>query len=45
MPNLLELCHPLQPLLNKNTNFNWTNELECYLQHIKKVANAKENTL
>ena len=29
----------------KNTKFNWTNELECHFQHIKeKVANALENT-
>ena len=45
IPNLSQLCHPLRPLLNKNSKFIWINELECHFQHIKeKVANAREST-
>ena len=44
-PNLSQICHPLQPLLKKNTEFVWTDELETHFQSIKnKVASATENT-
>ena len=45
IPNLSQLCHPLLPLLKKNTKFVWNDELENHFQSIKnKVANATENT-
>ena len=45
IPNLSELCHPILPLLKKNTKFVWNDELETHFQAIKnKVANATENT-
>ena len=46
IPNLSQLCHPLRPLLKKNTEFAGTDEREAHIQSIKnKVANATENTL
>ena len=45
IPNLSQLCHPLRPLLKKNTKFVWNTEHEAHFQAIKnKVANATENT-
>ena len=45
IPNLSQLCQPLQPLLKKNTKFVWKTEHETHFQAIKsKVANATENT-
>ena len=45
IPNLFELCHPLRPLLKKNTKFIWNTEHDTHFQAIKdKVANATENT-
>ena len=45
IPNLSQLCHPLRPLLKKNTEFVWNDEHETHFQSIKnKVANATENT-
>ena len=39
------MCHPLRPLLIKNTKFAWNTEHETHFQAIKnKVANATENT-
>ena len=39
------MCHPIQPLLKKNTKFVWNDEHETHFQSIKnKVANATENT-
>ena len=39
------MCHPLRPLLKKNTKFVWNTEHETHFQAIKnKVANATENT-
>ena len=39
------MCHPLRPLLKKNTKFVWNDEHETQFQSIKnKVANATENT-
>ena len=44
IPNFSELCHPLRPLLKKNTKFILNNKLELHLQQLKeKVANATEN--
>ena len=41
---LCQLCHPLQPLLKKNTKLIWNEELETHFQLIQnKVANATEN--
>ena len=45
IPNLLQLCHPLRPLLKKNTKFVSNTEHETHFQAIKnKVANATEST-
>ena len=45
IPNLSQLCHPLRPLLKKNTKFVWNYKHENHFQSIKnKVANATENT-
>ena len=45
IPNLSQLCHPLRPLLKKNTKFIWNTEHDTHFQAIKnKVANATENT-
>ena len=45
LPHISQLCHPLCPLHKVNTQFIWTNALECHFQHIKeKVAIATENT-
>ena len=45
IPNLSQLCHPLRPLIKKNTKFVWNDEHETHFQSIrKKVANATENT-
>ena len=45
IPNLSQLCHPLRPLLKKNTKFVWNDEHETHFQSIKnKVTNATENT-
>ena len=45
IPNLSQLCHPLRPLLKKNTKFICNNELETHFQQIKnKAANVTENT-
>ena len=45
IPKLSQLCHPLRPLLKKNTKFIWNDELEIPFQSNKnKVANATENT-
>ena len=39
------MCHPLRPLLKKNTKFVWNTEHETHFQAIiNKVANATENT-
>ena len=43
--NLSQLCHPLRPLVKKNSKFIWHNELETHFQNIKKkLANATEST-
>ena len=34
-PNLSQLCHPLRPLLKKNTKVTWNDELETHFQSIK----------
>ena len=45
IPNLSQLCHPLRPLLKKNTKFIWNTEDDTHFQAIKdKVANTTENT-
>ena len=45
IPNLSHLCHPLRPLLKKNTKLVWTAKLETHFQSINnKVASAIENT-
>ena len=45
IPNLSQLCHPLRPLLKKNTKFVWNTEHDTRFQASKnKVANATENT-
>ena len=45
IPNLSQLCHPLRPLLKKNTKFVWNDEHENHFKSNKnKVANATENT-
>ena len=45
IPNLSQLCHPLRPLLKKNTKFVWNDAHETHFHAIKnKVANATENT-
>ena len=45
IPNLSQLCHPLRPLLKKNTKFFWNAEHDTHFQAIKdKVANTTENT-
>ena len=45
IPNLSQLCHPLRPLLKKNTKFIWKTEHDTHFQAIKdKVAKATENT-
>ena len=45
IPNLSQLCHPLRPLLKKNTKFVWNDAYETQFHAIKnKVANATENT-
>ena len=45
IPNLSQLCHPLRPLLKRNTKFVWNDEHETHFQANKnKVANATENT-
>ena len=45
IPNLSQLCHPLCPLLKKNTKFIWNTEHDTHFQAIKdKVANTTENT-
>ena len=45
IPNLSQLCHPLRPLLKKNTKFIWNTEHDTHFQVIKdKVANTTENT-
>ena len=45
IPNLSQLCHPLRPLLKRNTKFVWNDEFETHFQSIKnKVANATEIT-
>ena len=45
IPNLSQLCHPLQPLLKKNTKCVRNTEHETHFQAIKnKVAIATENT-
>ena len=36
---------PSQPLLKKNTKFEWNDDLESHFQHFKnQVASATENT-
>ena len=41
MPNLSEICHPLRPLLKKNTKFFWTDDQEQHFKLIKtKIAEA-----
>ena len=35
IPNLSQLCHPLQPLLRKNTKFVWADEHEQHFNIIK----------
>ena len=45
IPNLSQSCHPLRPLLTKNTKFVWNDEHETHFQSNKnKVANATEKT-
>ena len=45
IPNLSQLCHPLRPLLKKNTKFIWNIEHDTHFQAIKdKVANTTEST-
>ena len=45
IPNLSQLCHPLRPLLKKNTKFIWNTEHDTHFQAIKnRVTNATENT-
>ena len=45
IPNLSQLCHPLRPLLKRNTKSVWNTEHQNHFQAIKnKVANATENT-
>ena len=42
--NLSHLCHPLRPLLKKNTKYIWTDELEIHFHSIEnKFANASAN--
>ena len=39
IPNLLQLCYPLRPLLKENTKFIWTDEHEEQFKLIKeKIA-------
>ena len=43
IPNLLQLCHPIRPLLKKNTKFIWTDEHEEQFKLIKvKIAETTE---
>ena len=45
IPNLSQLCHPLRPLLKKNTKFILNTEHDTQFQAIKdKDANTTENT-
>ena len=45
IPNLSQLCHPLRPLLKKNTKFVWNDEHETHFHAIEnKAAKATENT-
>ena len=38
------MCHPLRPLLKKNTKFIWTDEHEQQFKLIKtKISEAREN--
>ena len=44
IPNLSQLCHPLRPLLKKNTQFVWTDEHEHHFKLVKmKIVEATEN--
>ena len=44
IPNLLQLCYPLRPLLKKNTKFLSTEEPEEQIKLIKKkIAETTEN--
>ena len=44
IPNLSQLCHPLRPLLKKNTKFLWTDEHEKQFSLIKeRFAKTTEN--
>ena len=44
IPNLSQLCYPLQPLLEKKTKFFWTDEHEKQFTLIKeKIAETTEN--
>ena len=44
MPNLLQLCYPIRPLLEKNTKFVWADEHEEQFKLIKiKIAEKTEN--
>ena len=44
IPNLLQLCYPLRPLIKKNTKFLWTDEHEKQFTLIKeKIAETTEN--
>ena len=36
IPNLLQICYPLRPLLKKNTKFLWTEEHEKQFSLIKE---------
>ena len=45
IPNLSQLCHPLRPLLKKNTKFVWNSELETHFERSNvKVATATKYT-
>ena len=44
IPNLLQICHPLRPLLKKNTKFLWADEQQQHFKLIKTIiAEATEN--
>ena len=44
IPNLLQLCFPVRPLLKKNSKFIWTDEHEKQFKLIKeKIAETSEN--
>ena len=43
IPNLSQMCHPLRPLLKKNTKIVWTDEHEQHFKLIKTKIKTTES--